>query len=73
MLYLNLDISFTFCLSSVNLTLTSVVFECRYKTLLSNCRKNLTLTSVVFESKEQMGNEKYMSYLTLTSVVFEFY
>ena len=53
------------------LTLTSVVFELSYISILITNKKNLTLTSVVFELARPDTAISCSPYLTLTSVVFE--
>ena len=56
---------------SLNLTLTSVVFELAELTQVEVVQVDLTLTSVVFEFVKRRYKEFYIFHLTLTSVVFE--
>ena len=55
----------------LDLTLTSVVFECRGREIGGAFGYNLTLTSVVFEYGNNPRFSQVMQNLTLTSVVFE--
>ena len=71
MLYLNSARVFHLLTASLNLTLTSVVFELNKPRTQLTEHYNLTLTSVVFEygrHSEFLGRARN---LTLTSVVFE--